>query len=27
MMYPDLKYVEIFQRRPREGWAGVGNEI
>jgi len=26
-MYPGLKYIEIFQRNPRKGWAGVGNEI
>ncbi len=26
-MYPNHKYVEVFQREPRAGWAGVGNEL
>lgn len=26
-MYPGLRYVEIFARANREGWASVGNEI
>lgn len=26
-MYPDLAKVELFARRPREGWSGWGNQL
>ena len=26
-MYPDLPRVELFQRAPRDGWNGWGNEV
>jgi hypothetical protein len=26
-MYPDLPKIELFARRPREGWTTWGNEI
>lgn len=26
-MYPDAKYLELFARRPRDGWAAFGNEV